>query len=136
MLAKTKTAVTDENEPNTMPRRIPPAAEMPFAARNVCALVLRIPADMRSVERDSRLCLAFSLSIARASHVTNGLSTRSWNRARSGPDETRTLPYVAAERVRARRLRAGSVATLPTQSAESVRQIAARMSSMGIGINL
>jgi hypothetical protein len=46
------------------------------------------------------------------------------------------LPYVAAARMRARRFRAGSVARLPTQSAESERQIAARMSNIGIGITL
>ena len=44
--------------------------------------------------------------------------TRSLKRRRSGPPVTLTLPYVAAERIRARRLRAGSVARFATARTE------------------
>ena len=110
----------------------PPIAHPPFAARNVCGDVFRIPADMSSAAIVSRFCFGVRRSIVRESHATSGASTRSLKCRRSGPPVTLTFPYVAAERMRARRLRAGSVTMFATARAEMDRQTAAASRSIVI----
>ncbi len=100
-----------------------PAA--PFEARNACAVQLRIPADISRASIDSRLCFGFNRSIARENHPIVGPTTRSLKRVRSTVSVLPRFPYVAAERIRARRARAGIVATFAIARTESVRQRAA-----------
>ncbi len=122
----------DDAEPTRSPRTIPTIAAAAFEARNACGDVFRIPADMSSAAIDSRFCFGLSRSIVRESHATSGAMTRSPKRRRSGPPLTLTFPYVAAERMRARRLRAGSVARFATARTEIERQIAAASRSIVI----
>ncbi len=63
--------------------------------------VLRMPADMSSIESDSTFCFALRRSIARASHAMNGWTTRSRNRGVPVPtrrERCRTLRPRGCER--------------------------------------